>query len=93
MNNHNEMLSSTGACTTVTLRLALTVELWIVEGDELPPVKFQPIKKEGKTIVVGRVKVPTVSHSVCAHRLRLTGHNSQMDMPMCYDGTTQAPSR
>ncbi|KIM33206.1 hypothetical protein M408DRAFT_150671 [Serendipita vermifera MAFF 305830] len=28
-------------------------------GDSLPPVKFQPIKKDGSVVIVGRVKIPT----------------------------------
>jgi hypothetical protein len=62
MNKYNEMLSATGACTTVeALRRVLMGSTCSVEGSELPPVKFQPIKKESRTIIVGRVKVPTVS--------------------------------
>ena len=34
---------------------------WAVQlaGDSLPPVKFQPIKKDGNVVIVGRVKIPT----------------------------------
>ncbi|ELU40777.1 KilA-N domain-containing protein [Rhizoctonia solani AG-1 IA] len=44
----------------------------IVDKAEPAPVKFQVITREGQDIIVGRVKIPTVSGNICEYKPRLT---------------------